>query len=155
MRTYRLKLWIILIFSVTSIVLSSTSQDETLETILQKNVEASGGLEAISKIGAVSLEQIATRTPSLKPIKYLVWGKDRIKVLEGVSPIVEKSIVLNENRIFANSVEGLVAPESINKTELYCFAHLISGNFSLYNFKGELEKIGLKKSGTFESYVLR
>lgn len=148
-------IWTFHIFLLSLFLIGSTSQNVSLEIILKKNIEASGGLEFIKKISSVSYELIGTQSPGSKPRKYLIGVKDKIKVLEGTPPLIDKAIVLNDNRILIDSADGSITPDNINKMELYCFSRLINGNFSLYNFSGILEKIGLKKTGDFESYVLR
>jgi hypothetical protein len=156
MKKNKLKKWFLMICLLSaSLMNATTATEQTLDAIVQKNINASGGLDAIKKLGIISLEQIGTQTPGAKPIRFLIGGKDKIKVLEGISPLIEKATVLNDDKIIAKSIEGPVAPEMINKTELYCFSRLISGNFSLYYFRDKLTEIGLKKFGGSEAYILQ
>lgn len=155
MKICRLALSMLFILSVLSVFIFPVSEGKNLESILEKNIEASGGSETISKISAVSFEQIGTQSYSAKPVRYIIGGKDRIKILEGTSPLVEKTIIFNEGIILADSVVGPVPPESINKTEMYCFARLISGNFSLYYFKDKLKDLGIRKIGSVENHILQ
>lgn len=148
--------WILIacLLSVNAANLAAT-EEIPLDTLLLENFNTGGGIDAIAKTGTISYVQTSTQTPGSKPLRFLVGRKDKIKVLQGTPPLIEKSVVFNNGKITAKSVEGPVPLESINTTELYIFSRLFSGNFSLYYFKDNLTYDGLKKSGGSEIYQLK
>lgn len=147
--------WILIVCLLSLNAVNLAAADEiSLDALLLENFNAGGGTDAITRMGVVSYVQTSTQTPGSKPLRFFVGGKDKMKVLQGTPPLIEKAVVFNNGKITAKSVEGPVPLESINKTELYIFSRLFSGNFSLYYFKDNLTYDGLKKSGGSEIYQL-
>jgi hypothetical protein len=118
----------------------------SLEAVVQKNIEASGGKGALSQVKSLSFRAGNTR--------FVAATNGSLKVLTGKEPVITEVILVKDGRVQRNSyntVSDITDPE---KTVYQTLAKLYAGLFSLIEFEGELKLEGLASFGPEKLYHL-
>ncbi len=141
MRTLR-----IICFLILSLALSVLSFPSSVEEILNKNVQAVGGIERLSTISNLSLK--------VGDFTLFVRRDGKMKVVKGKGPVCIEVLIVDDNNVRRNSIKGLNSVEGVERLTSIFQAKLISGIFTLSNFGKELKYNGTKNFGIKKFYEL-
>jgi len=130
-----------------------TPQAMTAAQIIQKNVEAVGGEEALEAVKNMVIE---IQNPYYQQIVsfYYITSDGKGKIVYTNDDLVWMVATINGGDFKVNSA---LPPENItplDKVRARCFTKLFGGVFSLKNFKDNLKAEGIKKYGPEKHYVL-
>ena len=118
----------------------------SVEEILKKNLEASGGQE---KLGQV--KNLSFRTGGMRQI---VTAAGELKILTGRDPVVTEIICVRGEKVDRCSLSGISEVTGPQKTVYQTLAKIYAGAFSLLKFSGQLKFEGLKSYGPEKLYHL-
>lgn len=118
----------------------------SVEDILRKNIEISGGKAKLTQVKTLSFRTGGTRN--------FVSAAGELKVTSGREPVVTEAVLVASGKVVRNSfgvVSEVTGPQAIVYQTM---AKLYAGLFSLAKFKGQLELVGLKSFGPEKLYHL-
>lgn len=122
-------------------------------SIIENNIKAVAKERKIQSIKNLSF-RIVMKDYREVVTEFFSDSTGRMKMVVGKPPLVERiTVVDNHNIREKNFLTGGVLPP-VEKVSIRCLASLISGAFSLKNFKGRLHYKGIKSYGTARYYVL-
>lgn len=127
------------IVSLSAVGLISAQGDLSLQEILKKNLEASGGEAMLGKVTNLSFKTAGTR--------QIVSSVGELKILFGKDPVVTEIIRVREGKVDRRSVNGISEVTGPQKIVYQTLAKLYAGVFSLEKFTGQLKLEGLKSYG--------
>lgn len=138
--------WLVLFsfFALTSLAQAQSSL--TLKEILEKNIQAAGGVEKISQVKNYSFRTGQTTC-------YLN-SEGTMKLTSGKDLIITEVILVSQDEVKRNSFGQIKEITGPNKAIYQCLARLRSGLFTLMNFEGQLIFQGLKSYGPENLYEL-
>jgi hypothetical protein len=144
--------WVIVVVLLSGFFAASSfaAEEMTAEQIIQKNISAVGGKE---KIDGIKTASIQFNYPGRYSTTVYTQGKNLVKMVDGISPIVE-SVIIIKNGEFSNKsyrIERILS----SREKCFCLAmqKLVSGAFSLTNFNNDLEYKGIKKLGPEKHFI--
>ncbi len=135
-----------LLFLLTSILLLPAQANLSVKEIVEKNIQAAGGKEALSKVNNYSFRS-GFRT-------YSMSNAGLMKLTEGKEPIITEVILVEQDKVKRNSFNRITELTGFQKSTFQCLAQLRCGLFTLVNFKDQLEFKGLKSFGPKKHYML-
>lgn len=118
----------------------------SLEEIVEKNIQASGGKENIAKIENFSFR--------IESSTYYIASDGRMKIVLGEKPIIKEITIVNQKQVKRNSFNEITEILGLERAQLCCLAKLGSGLFTLINFKDGINLEGLKSFGQEKLYCL-
>ena len=134
-------------FFLLILVLSSLSQSElSVNEIVNKNIQAVGGKEALSQIKNYSFKYGS--------MTYYMSAAGVMKLADGKEPIITEVIIANKDIVRRNCFNKVTELTGIQKSMYQSLAKLRCGLFTLVNFKDRLSLKGLKNYGAEKHYVL-
>jgi hypothetical protein len=125
---------------------SSAGEDLSLKTIVQKNIEASGGRGKLSQVQNLSFRTGNTR--------FVIAASGEFKLSTGKDPVITEVILVKEGRVQRNSYNTITDIPDPEKGVYLTLARLYAGLFSLVKFEGELKLEGPKSFGPEKLYHL-
>lgn len=133
-----------LLIIILLLILSVSTFPSSVDEILNKNIQAVGGIERLSEVSNFSFKVGDS---------ILFVGKDgRMKVMRGKRPVCVEVLIVEGDDVRKNSIKGFEKVEGIERLNSIFQARLISGVFTLSNFKKELRYNGSKNFGTKKFY---
>ena len=118
----------------------------SLNDILRKNVEASGGQAKLAEV-----KNLSFRTGGMRNV---VSSTGEFKAVSGKDPVVTEAILVAGGEIVRNSF-GIVSKVSGTQAIVFqTMAKLYAGLFSLAKFEGRLQFVGVKSFGPEKFYHL-
>ncbi len=126
--------------------LSVLTFPSSIEEILNRNIQAVGGMERLSSISNFSLK--------IGDTTLFVRKDGKMKVLKGKRPVCIEVLIVDENNVRKNSVQGLKDVEGIERLTSIFQAKLISGVFTLSRFGRDLKYNGSKNFGIKKFYEI-
>jgi hypothetical protein len=129
-----------------SFLLLHAQADLSVKDIVEKNIQAAGGKEALSKVENYSFKH-GLRT-------YYMATSGLMKLTDGKEPVITEVILLEQDKVKRNCFNNITEMAGFVKSTYQCLAKLRSGLFTLINFKGQLELKGLKNFGPKKLYML-
>jgi hypothetical protein len=118
----------------------------SLEAIVQKNIEASGGKDMLGRVRSISFRSGNTR--------FVAAAKGGLKLMTGKEPVVTEVILVKDGRVQRNSYNTVSDVSDPEKTVYQTLAKLYAGLFSLIEFEGELKLEGVASFGPEKLYHL-
>lgn len=118
----------------------------SLKEVLERNIQAVGGLEKLKQIQNFSFQTGSTRCA--------VSSQGELKLVTGKAPVVTEVILVKGGRVQRNSYNTIIDVPEPEKTVYQTLARLYAGLFSLGKFEGELKLEGLKSFGQEKLYHL-
>jgi len=118
----------------------------SLEEVLQKNLQASGGRERIDRIQNLAFKIGSSR--------YITAADGRMKVLTGKDPVIVEAILVGRDSVQKNSLKGLEELTGNQKASYQTLATLYAGVFTLDKFAKELQFQGEKSLGLEKFYLV-
>ncbi len=144
-RRLRVFLTSLLIFFCFFLLLYSQS-NLSIKDILEKNIQAAGGKETLSKVKNYSFKH-GLRT-------YHMQTSGTMKLTDGKDHVITEVILVDEDKVKRNCFNNITEMTGFVKSTYQCLAKLRGGLFTLANFKGQLELKGLKNFGPKKLYML-
>jgi len=118
----------------------------SLNEILVRNIQASGGKAGIGRIKNLSFKTGGARN--------IVSAAGELKVLTGKDPVVTEVVLVEGDKVRRNSLDVISEVTEPEKTVYRTLAKLYAGLFSLAKFEGQLKLEGLKSFGAAKLYHL-
>ncbi len=147
MAKHRLEAFFICLFFLFNFALFSYAQTGlTAKDIVDKNIQAAGGKENLSRIKNYSFRS--------GPLTYYMSDRGVMKLQEGKEPIITEVILVDEKGARRNCFNKITELSGIQKSMYQALAKLRSGLFTLAGFKKNLNLEGLKSFGLEKHYVL-
>ena len=135
-----------IVIFLAAVSLAATQASLSLQDILRRNVEASGGKVKIAEIKTLSF-----RTGG---VQNFVSAAGELKIVTGKDPVVTEVVLVAGGKIVRNSF-GIVSEVTGPQATVYqTMAKLYAGLFSLAKFEGQLELVGVKSFGPEKLYHL-
>jgi len=135
-----------LLFLLGTILLSHSQSNLSVKEIIEKNIQAAGGRENLSKVENYSFKYGLTT--------YYMSKVGLMKLTKGREPIITEVILVEQDKVKRNSFNKIAELTGFLKSTYQCLARLRCGLFTLENFKGQLEFKGLKSFGPENHYIL-
>lgn len=129
-----------------SFLLLSAQADLSVEDIVERNIQAAGGKEALSKIKNYSFKH------ELKT--YYMSTSGLMKMTDGKEPVITEVILVEKDRVKRNCFNEISEIAGYVKSTYQCLALLRGGLFTLINFKDQLRYRGIKNFGPEKHYLL-
>jgi len=120
--------------------------DLSVKDIVEKNIQAAGGQEALSKVKNYSFKH-GLRT-------YYMATSGLMKLIDGKEPVITEVILVEGDKVKRNCFNKITEMEAFVKSTYQCLAQLRGGLFTLINFKDKLEFKGQKNFGPRKHYML-
>ncbi len=147
MKTLRGKIYLLGSFFLFSAAFLSLSQpNSTLEELLEKNIQAAGGKEKISRVKNYTFKHGTT--------SYYMSAEGLMKITEGQGPIITEVIIADQNTVRRNCFNQITEISGLEKSTYQVLAGLRCGLFTLIKFKDQLDFKGIKRFGPKEYYLL-
>ncbi len=145
-KTGRIDIWIVV--SVLALFLFAGAGDEklSLNEIVQKNIDASGGREKLGQIQNFSFRTGSTRA--------VVSASGELKLITGKEPVVTEVILVKGDRVQKNSYNTIAEITDPQKTIYQTLAGLYAGLFSLSRLQDQLGLEGIKTYGVEKLFHL-
>jgi hypothetical protein len=118
----------------------------SVKEILEENIQAAGGREALSKIKDYSFKSGL--------ITYYMATSGLMKLTDGKGPVITEVILVEEGRVRRNCFNKISELAGFEKSTYKCLAQLRSGLFTLVNFADQLELKGKRSFGPEKLYLL-
>lgn len=118
----------------------------SLQDILEKNLQASGGREKIAQVQNLAFK--------IGPARYVSASTGQLKILTGKAPVITDVILVTKDKVQRNSFNNITELTGIQKAVYQTMAKLYAGLFSLKQFAGQLKFEGLKSFGPEKFYQL-
>jgi len=135
------------IFFLTGFFSFVFSQDQvSADEIIEKNVQAAGGMEIIGAVEHFSFKDGQTT--------YYLASGGQMKMTSGKDPVVTEVILVNQESAIRNCFNRLSDFSPLLEQTFQVRAKLYSRLFTLLEFKDELEFRGTKRFGPKEFHVL-
>lgn len=125
---------------------AQTSPTPGLKEILEKNILASGGKEALSRVECLSFRA--------GPARYYVHSNGLMKIVLGKDPVITEAVLIGPAKAQRNSYNTTSELTGQQKAVNQCLSRLFSGLFTLANFEKQLQFQGLKSYGPEKLYHL-
>jgi hypothetical protein len=136
----------VMVISLAAVSLAAAQVSPSLQDILRKNIEASGGKAKLAQVKTLSFRTGGTLN--------FVSSSGEFKAVSGKDPVVTEAVLVAGGRVVRNSF-GVVSEITGPRATVYqTMAKLYAGLFSLAKFEGRLELIGLKSFGPEKLYHL-
>jgi len=129
-----------------SFLLLYSQADLSVKDIVEKNIQAAGGKEALSEINHYSFKH------DLKT--YYMATSGLMKLTDGKEPVITEVILVEEDKVKRNCFNKITELAGFVKSTYQCLNKLRGGLFTLVNFKDQLEFEGLKSFGPKKHYML-
>jgi len=120
--------------------------DLSVKDIVEKNIQAAGGKEALSAVKNYSFKH-GLRT-------YYMATSGLMKLTDGKEPVITEVILVEKDKVKRNCFNKISEMAGFVKSTYQCLAQLRSGLFTLINFKDQLEFKGQKNFGPKKHYML-
>ncbi len=137
---------IALFLLLTSILPSQAQPGLSAKEIIEKNIQAAGGKEALSRVNNYSFKYAS--------ITYYMSAAGVMKLADGKEPVITEVIIANKDKVRRNCFNKISELAGIQKSMHQSLAKLRCGLFTLVNFKDQLAFKGLKNYGVEKHYVL-
>jgi len=118
----------------------------SVKDIVEKNIQAAGGKEALSEVKNYSFKH-DLRT-------YYMTTSGLMKLTDGKEPVITEVILVEEDEVKRNCFNNITEMTGFEKSTYQCLAKLRGGFFTLANLKDQLELKGLKNFGPKKLYML-
>ncbi|NOR22198.1 MAG: hypothetical protein GQ476_05890, partial [Candidatus Aminicenantes bacterium] len=118
----------------------------SVKDIVEKNIQAAGGPEALSEVKHYSFKH------DLKT--YYMATSGLMKLTDGKEPVITEVILVEEDKVKRNCFNKVTELAGFMKSTYQCLTKLRCGLFTLINFKDQLEFKGLKSFGPKKHYML-
>ena len=125
---------------------SCAKEDPEIKNLLDKNIEAAGGMEKISQVENYSFK-IGNQTVYLS-------SEGEMKMVSGTEPVITDVILASSRGAKRNCFNQISEYEGFEKAEIQSLAKIRSALFTLENYKGQLELHGLKQFGPKNYHML-
>jgi hypothetical protein len=125
---------------------SCAKEDPEIKNLLDKNIEAAGGMEKISQVENYSFK-IGNQTVYLS-------SEGEMKIVSGTEPVITDVILASSRGAKRNCFNQISEYEGFEKAEIQSLAKIRSALFTLENYKGQLELHGLKQFGPKNYHML-
>jgi hypothetical protein len=129
-----------------SFLLLYSQADLSVKDIVEKNIQAAGGKEALSKVKNYSFKH-GLRT-------YYMATSGLMKLIDGKESVVTEVILVERDKVKRNCFNKITEMAGFVKSTYQCLAQLRGGLFTLANFKDLLEFKGQKNFGPKKHYML-
>jgi hypothetical protein len=136
----------VLLVFLGSFHLLSSQANQSVKDILEKNIQAAGGREALSKIKNYSFKY--------GPKTYYMATSGLMKLTDGRRPVITEVILVEKDKVRRNCFNKISELSGFEKSSYKCLAQLRSGLFTLINFAGRLELKGKRTFGPEKLYLL-
>lgn len=136
----------VLMFLSTPVVFSFSGQDLSANDLIQKNIQAAGGKDRLSKIKNYSFKTGLST--------YFLSNNGEMKITTGKAPVITDVIFADEQNVKNNSFNKVMEFSPLMKATYQGLALFRSGVFTLINFKDKLELKGKNKFGPKNYHVL-
>lgn len=147
MKTIRLAVyWMALLFFLLSYLNSASFPELSVVDILEKNIQAAGGKEALAQVKNFSF-RAGSRT-------HYLSSSGEMKITEGKKPVITEVILVDKEKVRRNCFNNLSEFEGLEKAVYQTIARLRSGLFTLAHFEDQLEFQGLTTFGPKNHYLL-
>lgn len=113
--------------------------ETTLEEIVNKNLQASGGREKLLQVQNLSFRTGATKCVSAP--------SGKLKLITGKEPVITEVILVSGGKVQKNSFNEMSEITGLQKAVYEALAKLYAGIFTLGKFEGQLEFEGVKAYG--------
>jgi len=118
----------------------------SLEDILRRNIEASGGMPKLAEVKTLSFQTGGVRN--------IVSYSGELKTTSGKRPVVMEVVLVAGDKVVRNSF-GVVSEVTGPQATIYqTMAKLYAGLFSLTKFEVQLQLVGVKSFGPEKFYHL-
>ncbi len=125
----------------------AAAQDNlSLEDILRKNIEASGGKAKLDQVTTLSFRTGGTRN--------VASSSGELKITSGREPVVTEAVLVAGGKVVRNAFGVLSEVTGPQATVYQTMAKLYAGLFSLARFEGQLQLAGVKSFGPEKLYHL-
>lgn len=152
----RKTIFFILLFIIffIQLVMATSATIKKANEIISHSVNKLVGKDQFNRIGNLTFKTSSRDYRTVEKV-YFADDQQNFKMTVGYGPYIERVTVFRSGKI--NDKNFLSEQELTNyeKTELTCFAKLISGIFTLVKFKNELDFTGKKKYGFKEYYIFK
>jgi hypothetical protein len=135
-----------LLFFLLSFLNSASFSELSVKEIVEKNIQAAGGKEALARVKNFSF-QSGSKT-------YYLSSSGELKITEGKKPVITEVILVDEEKARRNCFNILSEYEGIEKAAYQIMARLRSGLFTLAHFEDQLKFQGSTTFGPKKHYML-
>jgi len=135
-----------LVIFLSSFLLLYSQAGLSVKDIVERNIQAAGGKEALSKVKSYSFKH-GLRT-------YYMATSGLMKLTDGKEPIITEVMLVDGDKVKRNCFNNITEMAGLVKSIYQCLAKLRGGLFTLANFKDQLEFKGQKNFGPKIHYLL-
>ncbi len=135
-----------LLFFLLSFLNSASFSELSVKEIVEKNIQAAGGKEALAQVKNFSF-QAGSRT-------YYLSSSGEMKITEGKKPVITEVILVDKEKARRNCFNILSEYEGMEKATYQIMAKLRSGLFTLAHFADQLKFQGSTTFGPKKHYML-
>jgi hypothetical protein len=129
-----------------SILLLYSQADLSVNDIVERNIQAAGGKEALSKVKNYSFKHDS--------LTYYMSTSGVMKLIDGKEPVITEVILVEKDKVKRNCFNNVTEMAGFVKSTYKCLAQLRGGLFTLANLKDKLEFKGQKNFGPKKHYML-
>jgi hypothetical protein len=138
--------FIALFLLLTSALPSQPPPELSAKEVVEKNIQAVGGKEALSRVKNYSFKYAS--------MTYYMSSSGVMKLTDGKEPIITEVIIADKDKVRRNCFNKISELTGIQKSMNLSLAKLRCGLFTLVNFKDQLVLKGLKSYGVERHYLL-
>jgi hypothetical protein len=135
-----------IVIFLAAVSLAATQANLSVQDVLRKNIEASGGKAKLAQVKTLSF-----RTGGMR---NFVSSSGEFKAMSGKDPVVTEAILVAGGKVVRNSYGVLSEVTGAQATVYQTMAKLYAGLFSLARFEGQLQLAGIKSFGPEKLYHL-
>ncbi len=134
------------LFLLTSVLPSHSQSELSVKEIVEKNIQAVGGKEALSRVQNYSFKYGS--------VTYYMSAAGVMKLTDGKEPIITEVIIASKDKVRRNCFNKMSDLAGIQKSMYQSLSKLRCGLYTLVNFKDQLILKGLKSYGAEKHYAL-
>ncbi len=137
-----------------SVVVEERNTALTVEDIIGRNIEATGGKARIEAVKNISFDVPSTRLRE-SCTSYIASAGGELKIVGKVRNLTARVAVVKNGKMKVADFSPSGELTSLEKAKMQCLAKLFAGAFTLMKFEKGFTNSGMKKFGPEQFYILK